>query len=952
MVYIKKLVMKGFKSFARETEIPISNGMNVIVGPNGSGKSNVTDAICFVLGRMSIKSMRAAKAANLIFAGTKEHRSATEASVKLYLDNSDKKLQISETELIVERVLRNNGQSIYRLNHEPKTRQEVLELLATAGIDPYGFNIVLQGGISNIVKTTSEERRKIIEEVAGISIYEMRKEKSLKEMEKTEEKLKEIRSILRERTAYLRNIEEERKQAMKFKKFEELVKRYKASIINKKLEEKNKEILNEEKKREDKDKEKILLKEKLEKIMRKVEELQLESANINSLIEKSSGIEQEKLQSDISNIRADLAGLNVRKENINARLQETLLRRNRINEEIKKIESELSLIKKDFPSQAKKYQDLDKKKQEFAEIERQKKLLYNTKEKLHFLQVRIEDKKKQLNKNSNETSFILREVERISSGMAYSDFSSCSKELLSLKSEQETSLKNLEKFEFEQKEAEKMLYVYSSEISSFEKIKKQVSSIDICPLCKSKMTPEHIKEVFNDCDIKISSLNKKTAEIRTGNKSEEISKLKEKITLLKTKTIQAESDLIKLKNIEEKKEQLKTLKLEESALKQESVSIEKERDTIEKRFLEFKDVEEKYDKIFIEIQEISSRTEENLDAELEYKNREMEKSKVLLNQNIRDEHSLREDLANVIKVTEQKQKDLSNFESQEKELEKKFQKLIEKKNSIDKEIYENNSFIFEFRSKISLSENDLNNIKIEKARLDAERENLEIELQAYPNLEIINSALNLLEEKLIETQTNLQNLGSVNMRALEVYESMKLEYESISQKVEVLEKEKIELMKIIEEIDMKKKKTFMKTLNSINELFTRNFSQLSTKGTAFLELENPKEPFSAGLDIIIKVGQGKYFDVTSLSGGEQTLIALSLIFAIQEYKPYSFYIFDEIDAALDKRNSERLALLIKKYMNKGQYIIVTHNDAIITESSILYGVSMQEGISKILSLQI
>jgi chromosome segregation protein len=159
-------------------------------------------------------------------------------------------------------------------------------------------------------------------------------------------------------------------------------------------------------------------------------------------------------------------------------------------------------------------------------------------------------------------------------------------------------------------------------------------------------------------------------------------------------------------------------------------------------------------------------------------------------------------------------------------------------------------------------------------------------------------------------------------------------------------------MKIIEEIDRKKKKTFMKTLKAINELFNRNFSQLSTKGQVFMELENREDPFAAGLDIVVKVGKGKYFDVTSLSGGEQTLVALSLIFAIQEYKPYCFYIFDEVDAALDKRNSERLAGLVKRYMKTGQYIIITHNDAIITESSTLYGVSMQEGLSKILSLEI
>ena len=114
-----------------------------------------------------------------------------------------------------------------------------------------------------------------------------------------------------------------------------------------------------------------------------------------------------------------------------------------------------------------------------------------------------------------------------------------------------------------------------------------------------------------------------------------------------------------------------------------------------------------------------------------------------------------------------------------------------------------------------------------------------------------------------------------------------------------------------------------------------------------------KEVFEAGLDIIVKVGIGKRFDVTSLSGGEQCLVALSLIFAIQEHRPYCFYIFDEIDAALDKRNSERIAHLLRKYMKEGQYIIITHNDALISESSnVLYGVSMQEGISKILSLEV
>ena len=175
MTYIKKIVMQGFKSFAKRTEIPLENSMNVIVGPNGSGKSNISDAICFVLGRLSTKSIRAAKAANLLFSGSKKYKPAQEAFVEIILDNSDKTFTIDSPEISIKRILKRNGQSIYKINNQVKTRQELLELLAQGGIDPNGFNIILQGEIGLFIKKNAEERRKIIEEVAGISIYETRK---------------------------------------------------------------------------------------------------------------------------------------------------------------------------------------------------------------------------------------------------------------------------------------------------------------------------------------------------------------------------------------------------------------------------------------------------------------------------------------------------------------------------------------------------------------------------------------------------------------------------------------------------------------------------------------------------------------------------------------------------------------------------------------------------------
>ncbi|MCH7658790.1 MAG: AAA family ATPase [Bacteroidetes bacterium] len=222
--------------------MPFTPNINIILGPNGSGKSNISDALCFVLGRLGTKSMRASKARNLIFLGTKAASPAKEAMVEIIFDNSDKLFSIDEKEISIKRIVKRNGQSTYKINNRTKKRQEVLLLLAQAGIDSNGFNIILQGEIHNFARMHPEERRKVIEEVSGISIYELRKEKSLKELAKTEDRLKEVIAILRERTSYLNNLERERQQALRFKKLEKDVKKYRASIIYFDLSKKRKEL--------------------------------------------------------------------------------------------------------------------------------------------------------------------------------------------------------------------------------------------------------------------------------------------------------------------------------------------------------------------------------------------------------------------------------------------------------------------------------------------------------------------------------------------------------------------------------------------------------------------------------------------------------------------------------------------------------------------------------------
>ena len=953
-MYIKRLVMYGFKSFPKKTELPFTEGINVILGPNGSGKSNVSDALCFVLGRLSVKSMRAAKASNLIFLGSKVASPSREAIVEMVFDNSDRLFTINSNEISIKRIVRRNGQSIYKINDETKTRQDVLSLLALAGVDPNGFNIILQGEIQNFVSMHTEERRKIIEEVSGIAIYESRKEKSLRELEKTEEKLKEVLAILKERTAYLNNLEKERQQALRFKKLEEDIKTLKASIIF--------HDLNVSKKESDKVKEEIEKKQKeIEKIRKvmvglgvSIESYEDKISSINSTIQKSTGLEQEKLNQEIANLRAEMAGTNVKIENYESKLSEIQRQKQELLSLIKENELSVRELQKDTGKSIKGSQqkDLEAKKTDLEKLEDMRKKLYMAKSELKSLKNRFEDKKNLLATYVAESDFALRQLQSLSKELFDRNTSKDKVEELKIFiKEKQTIIEDLLRRE---KELEKISSTKEYEIESQKKLIDKISKIDICPVCKSKITENHVDHINKETSSKIDELSKdikkSDAELREIYSKKDI--LKKEIEDISLEISRRDTDLIKLDAIEEKKNQIKTLQEKINVLKSELSELEKIKKKLELSIEEFSNVEEKYERAKVELQEISIRSDENVDSEISFKQRELERSKISFKQLSREEEEISESLKEVQEDLGEKEELLHDKREKEEALAKKFEKMISERDDFQAKIRETEKSLIEMQNTLHNIEQEMNELKIEKARSDAVVENLETEMLAFPNIEIIKSNKDSLLSRLTKTQEIIASIGSVNLRSLEVYDSIKKEYDSIQDRVNIIAREKESIMKIIHEIDIKKKKTFLRTLDSLNEMLSRNFSELSTKGTVSLELENRKDPFEGGVNIIVKTGHGKYFDVKSLSGGEQTLVALSLIFAIQEHKPYPFYILDEIDAALDKRNSERLAHLLKKYMQKGQYIVITHNDEIITNATNLYGVSMHDGVSKIVSLRV
>ena len=215
-MYLKRLELQGFKSFADKTILEFKPGITSVIGPNGSGKSNISDAIRWVLGEQSMKSLRGAKSEDIIFAGTQSRKSLGFAEVSIVIDNSDAKLPIEYSEVTVTRKLYRNGETGYFINKTPCRLKDILELFMDTGIGKDGYSIIGQGKIDEILSNKSEDRRHIFEEAAGIVKYRTRKQESEKKMEQTKLNLLRINDILTEIEG---NIEPLKAQSEKAKQY-------------------------------------------------------------------------------------------------------------------------------------------------------------------------------------------------------------------------------------------------------------------------------------------------------------------------------------------------------------------------------------------------------------------------------------------------------------------------------------------------------------------------------------------------------------------------------------------------------------------------------------------------------------------------------------------------------------------------------------------------------------
>ena len=391
-MYLKRLELQGFKSFADKTVLEFMPGITSVIGPNGSGKSNISDAIRWVLGEQSIKSLRGSKSMDIIFAGTENRKSLGFAEASLVFDNTDGTLPIEYSEVVVTRKIYRSGETGYYINKTPCRLKDVLELFMDTGIGKDGYSIIGQGKIDEILSNKSEDRRHIFEEAAGIVKYRVRKEETEKKLEQTKLNLLRINDILLE---IEQNLEPLKNQSDKAKRFLSLryelkeieiglflynIEKYKQNLEQISQDE---EIMNSTLNQEE---------GKLEKISILKEELKSEIDEITANIEKTQNLGFES--------RHEIERLNSEINVSNTKIQNNLENIERLKAEIKENTSKVQELTEEKEQKNKRKESLKQNKAKFEkELKEKEEELKKITEKLSEKELAIEEKKRNVEKN-------------------------------------------------------------------------------------------------------------------------------------------------------------------------------------------------------------------------------------------------------------------------------------------------------------------------------------------------------------------------------------------------------------------------------------------------------------------------------------------------------------------------------------------------------------------------
>ncbi len=1056
-MYLKRLEIFGFKSFAEKTVLEFFPGITVIVGPNGCGKSNILDAIRWALGEQSTRSLRASRMEDVIFNGTDRVPPLNLAEVSLTFDNSDRFLNYDADEVVIMRRLFRSGESEYFINRNQVRLRDITELLMGTGMGAESYSIIEQGKIDLLLSAKPDERRLVFDEASGITKYKVKRRETLRKLAETEQNLLRIGDIINEVQRQLNSLE---RQARKAKRYQELYGQLREKEIQLGL----RQVL-------DIEQEMGLLSSELEGIraseglkqrllLEKSQELEQLRDRVFELEEKINEI-QEELGRVSSEQEQGLLKVSVNKERISElkrqrdmflkEKEQLAVRMDQRQDQIRGLREEIEKYLQDLRGVEGKISEKE------TDLEKLVSELLNKEKELESLRVAIFEDNRKLSALRNEEKDLEFEVNSLYSQRRHSEeqlqqiqgqiskleekISSCRVRIKEIEEELESCRGlEMEKVKAMIREKEKVCHDLESEmehvkeeITAVETQKEILSDLEAKYItlpeerkidvwvkkadfeignivarvdsvieekddwmhlsCSAKLLPRHL----SDLDELLTRLTDrlKDLEMRLAQSRKELDSSYEAQRELEKKITTLDSELsYQYSLIEEANEGLEKYRTQVDVLSEEIGSIDAQIRDCERKIFKLREEIGELERRVFEESEGSKRLEKeienlrNLRLEKEQEFSRLTAERDVIRANL--DH-LKENLDSMMRNLDEERKTVEERDRLQQEIDKRIKALEEEIERIEGQSREWEDTIESLRKNRDSLRERYQELRGQLERIEKEKEEigsqvdglrgrahqLELKIQEMEfkrksiishlkevydvNLEEekkkvilpIELDITALEEEIDSLKEKIRKMGAVSTIAIEEYEELRQRYEFLTAQRDDLLKAKSTLKETINRLNKTSEELFTQTFSRIREEFKRFFRMLFGGGNADISIINEDDLLESGIEITARPPGKQLKSITLLSGGEKSLSAIALIFAIFKVKPSPFCILDEVDAALDESNVDRFLRLLKEFSKKTQFLVISHNKKTIASGDVIYGVTMPTGgISKVISVKL
>lgn len=977
-MYLKQIRISGFKSFADKVNIELKPGITGIVGPNGSGKSNIVDAVRWVLGEQSVKSLRGdATMTDVIFSGSKKRSPMSSASVTLVFDNTDHSLKVDYTEVSIKRTIYKTGENEYYLNNEKVRLKDILDLLLDSGSAKESFSIISQGDIAEVLSAKPEDRRVIFESAAGVLKYKKRKIEAEKKLDKTHDNIDRINDIINELEMQVEPLKKQSEDATLYLDTKKELESIEVSLIVDDIDKINKEYVESKSKIETLNKDIISLstisstndanlskmKSSLSTLNDTLYKKQEELVKITSLTEKLNGekniigerkkyeVDDVKLHNNIISLKEEELKLNNNKDVLNNEI-------NNLKLELDSCNKEITTVTGSFNNLINKKNDKNIKYNNFTKI------VTNNEYKINVLENTIDNNdtfsfavKNVLNNtrltgicdalgniiNTNEkyataldvalgasSSFIITETEKdAENAIKFLKDNSLGRvtffplNIIEGKYIDNNTLNTL-------KNSKGFIDIMSNIVTYNDSYKNIVlNQLGNIILVDNMKNANELGKIINH-RYRIVTLDGEILHIG-GSLTGGVNKKNGSIVLDK---MELEKLLKETNNL---KENMRTISLELTSYEEELDKLTMKKDALNRKIIylseiiniktnELNEINNKYDEIINNINGTNNILSNNISKEEEEVLNKYYEA-LLLKDNLTIE-------INVIS--------------------KNIKELSDEINTVEHDVKVSGSEYYK-------KQTELKNLEVKVGKFDVKLDTLLNSLTENYNLTYDKAKRDftlIMDEEVARNKVNeyksiINNLGIVNIGAIEEYKRVKERYEFLINQKNDLFKAENTLLEIIKEMDEVMSSEFITTFKKIEVEFKNVFKELFGGGEAYLKLVDPDNILQTGIEISALPPGKKLTSISLLSGGEKALTAISLLFAILRVRPVPFSILDEVEAPLDEANVDIFGKFVKKMEDKTQFIIITHKKKTMEYANVLYGITMQEsGVSKLVSVRL